>query len=191
MAMADTVVRRRFTVGDYHRMAEVGILRERECEHVELIDGEIVVMTPIGPRHNACVGSATRTLILALGDTAIVLPQGSIRLDLYNEPEPDLVLLRPRADFYASRHGAPRDVLLVIEVSDSSIAYDRDVKGPMYAMSGIGEYWIADLTTNVVWRYWSPAHGVYQHVETHHRGQSIAPHQLPACVVPVDAFLIE
>ena len=76
-------------------------------------------------------------------------------------------------------------------MSDSSIAYDRDVKGPLHAMSGLAEYWIADLTTNVVWCYWSPEHGVYQLVETHHRGQSIAPHQLPACVVPVDAFLIE
>jgi Uma2 family endonuclease len=191
MTMADTVVRRRFTVDDYHRMAQVGILRERECEHVELIDGEIVVMTPIGSRHNACVGSANRALVLTARDTAIVLPQGSIRLDLYNEPEPDLVLLRPRPDFYASRHGTPPDVLLVIEVSDSSIDYDRDVKGPLYAMSGIAEYWIADLKANAVWRYSSPERGVYQRVEAHHRGQSIAPLQLPACVVPVDAFLIE
>jgi Uma2 family endonuclease len=189
--MADAVIRRRFTVEEYHRMAQAGILRERECEHVELIDGEIVVMTPIGPRHNACVSSANRTLVVAAGETAIVLPQGSIRLDMYNEPEPDLVLLRPRPDFYASRHGSPQDVLLVIEVSASSIDYDRDVKGPMYAISGIAEYWIADLNANVVRRYSSPEHGVYQHVETHHRGQSIAPLQLPACVVPVDAFLIE
>jgi Uma2 family endonuclease len=80
---------------------------------------------------------------------------------------------------------------VVIEVSASSIDYDRDVKGTIYATSGIAEHWIADLNANVVWRYSSPDRSAYQQVEVHHRGQSIAPLQLPACVVPVDAFLIE
>jgi len=112
-------------------------------------------------------------------------------LDLYYEPEPDLVLLRPRADFYASRHRGPDDVLLVIEIADSSIEYDRDVKAPIYAISGIPEYWLADLNANVVWRYSSPERGAYQHVEECRRGQSIAPRLLPACVIAVDVLLTE
>jgi hypothetical protein len=187
--MADTVVKRRFTADEYHRMAEAGILRHRE--RVELMDGEIVVMSPIGARHGACVACANRALIRAAGDEAIVLPNGSIRLDLYYEPQPDLVLLRPRADFYASRHAGPGDILLIVEIADSSIGYDRDVKTPAYAVAGIAEYWLADLNANVLWRYSSPARGVFQQVTAHHRGQSIAPLHLPACVVPVDAFLIE
>ena len=92
-------------------MGDAGILTERD--RVELMDGQIVVMTPIGARHNACVSHANRALVRAAGDGAIVLPQGSVRLDLFYEPEPDLVLLRPRDDFYASRHAAPADILLV------------------------------------------------------------------------------
>jgi Uma2 family endonuclease len=186
--MPAMVTKKRFTADEYHRMAEVGILAPRD--RVELIDGEIVVMTPIGSRHNACVSSANRALIYAVGDLAIVQPQGSVRLDLFYEPEPDLALLRPQADFYATRYRTPGDVLLVIEIADSSLAYDRDMKAPIYAMAGIGEYWLADLIANAVWRYSNPERGAYQRVEEYHRGESIAPIQLPTCVVPVDAFLI-
>ena len=186
--MATMVTKKRFTADEYHHMAQVGILAPRD--RVELIDGEIVVMTPIGSRHSACVSSATRALINAVGDLAIIQPQGSVRLDLFYEPEPDLALLRPQADFYATQHRTPGDVLLVIEIADSSVAYDRDIKAPLYAMSGIAEYWIADLNANVVWRYSAPERGAYRRVEEHHRGESIAPLQLPTCVVPVDAFLI-
>ena len=126
------------------------------------------------------------------GTTAIVQPQGSVRLDLFYEPEPDLVLLRPQTDFYASRHREPQ----ATSSSSSRLPtprspYDRDIKAPLYAMAGIAEYWLADLTTNVVWRHSSPGRGMYQRIEECHRGQSIAPLQLPTCVVPVDVFLIE
>ena len=186
--MANTVTRRRFTADEYQRMVQVGILPKRG---VELIDGEILVMTPLGNRHVACVGHATRALVRAAGDDAIVQPQGPVRLDLSYEPEPDLVLLRPRADFYASRHRGPGDVLLIIEVADSSLDYDRDVKGPAYATAGIPEYWLADLNANVVWRYLSPERGAYRNVEPYRRGQTIAPHLLPSCVVAVDVLLTE
>jgi Uma2 family endonuclease len=189
MAMAGTVIKKRFTADDYYRMAEVGILAPRE--RVELIDGEIVAMTPIGSRHGACVSSALRSLIRAAGDDAIAWPQNPVRLDLYSEPQPDVALLRRRTDFYASHHPGPADVLVIVEIADSSIDYDRDVKAPIYARFGIPEYWLADLRSNVVWRYSSPERGVYQRVEECLRGQAIAPLQLPACVVPVDAFLIE
>jgi Uma2 family endonuclease len=114
-----------------------------------------------------------------------------VRLDLHYEPEPDLVLLRPRADFYASRHAGPADILLVVEIAESSIEYDRDIKAPAYAAADIAEYWLADLDANVVWRYSSPARGVYQKVDQYRRGESIAPLLLPGCVIAVDVLLTE
>ena len=187
--MVEAVTRKRFTVHEYHRMGDAGILTERD--RVELMDGQIVVMTPIGPRHNACVSHANRALVRAAGDGAIVLPQGSVRLDLFYEPEPDLVLLRPRDDFYASRHAGPADILLVVEIAESSIEYDRNVKAPVYAAAGIAEYWLADLNANMVWRYSSPVGGTYQSIEQHRRGESIAPLLLPGCVIAVDVLLTE
>ena len=135
--MAGAVIKKRFTADEYQRMGQVGILSDRD--RVELIDGEVVAMTPIGPRHNACVNHATRALVRAAGDDAIVQSQGSVRLDPYHEPEPDLVLLRPRTDFYASRLPGPDDIFLIIEIADSSIEYDRDVKARVYAAAGITE----------------------------------------------------
>jgi Uma2 family endonuclease len=187
--MATSVTRKRFTADEYQRMGQVGILREGD--RVELIDGEIVAMTPIGTRHNASVARANRALVRAAGDDAIVLPQGSVRLDLYSEPQPDLVLLRPQSDFYASRHAGPGDIFLVIEIADSSIRYDQDVKAPLYAGVGIPEYWLIDLTADVVWRYSSPDQDTYRRVEQYHRGQSMAPMLLSTCVVDVDVFLTE
>ena len=187
--MASVVTRKRFTADEYQRMGEVGILSEDD--RVELIDGEIVAMTPIGTRHNACVNRANRALVRAAADDAIVQSQGSVRLDFYSEPQPDLVLLRPQADFYASRPAGPDDILLVIEIAQSSIRYDRDVKAPFYATAGIVEYWLVDLNTNVVWRYSSPEQGTYGSVEQYRRGQSIAPALLPACVIDVDVLLTE
>jgi Uma2 family endonuclease len=187
--MGVMVTKKRFTADEYQRMGRVGILTQ--ADRVELIDGEVVAMTPIGARHNACVNHAARALMRAVGDDAIVQSQGSVRLDPYSEPEPDLILLRSRPDFYASHLPGTDDILLVVEVSDASIDYDRDVKGPAYAAAGIPEYWLADLNTNVVRRYSSPDRGVYQRVEECRRGQSIAPRLLPTCVVGVDVFLIE
>lgn len=108
------IARHRFDVDEYHRMAEAGILARGD--RVELIDGEIVAMTPIGPRHNAAVNRANRALVGAVGDLAIVQVQGSVRLDRSHEPQPDLLLLCPAPDFYASRLPGPADVLLVIEI---------------------------------------------------------------------------
>lgn len=187
--MAVALQKRRFTADEYQRMVQVGILHEDD--RVELIDGEIVAMSGIGTRHNACAASGTRAFVRAAADDAIVLPQGSVRLDLFYEPEPDLVLLKPRPDFYASRHAAPADILLIVEIAESSLEYDRDVKARIYADFGISEYWIADLTANVVWRFTVPMGGAYQDIERHRRGESIAPALLSACVIAVDALLIE
>jgi Uma2 family endonuclease len=186
--MPAALTRRRFTADEYQQMGRAGILRE--ADRVELIDGEIVAMSPIGPRHSACVGSATRALVRAAGDDAIVLPQGSVRLGLHHEPQSDLVLLRPRADFYASRHAGPDDILLVIEIADSSLEYDQDVKARVYAASRVPEYWLADLRAGVVWRHSLPEQAGYQRIEPRRRGESMSPLLLPSCAIDVDALLI-
>jgi len=187
--MSIAAEKRRFTADEYQRMGEAGIF----CpdDRVELIDGEVVVMSPIGPRHNACVGSANQSLVRAAGDAAIVLPQGSVRLDFHSEPQPDLVLLKPRADFYASRHAGPADILLVVEIAASSIEYDREVKARVYAKAGVPEYWLVDLNANVVSRYSLPNDGVFRNLEQHRPGESIAPGLLTSCVISVSALLPE
>ena len=183
------VTRRRFTADDYQRMGQAGILSEDD--RVELIDGEVVAMTPIGPRHNAAVNRANRALVTGVGEQAIVQVQGSVRLGRYHEPQPDLVLLRPQADFYASRLPGPEDILLIVEIAESSIEFDRQVKARLYAESGIREYWLADLNVNLLFCYSIPQNGAYRDLTQRHRGQAIAPMMLPECTIPVDVLLIE
>ncbi len=183
------LTKRRFDVDDYHRMAQAGILSEDD--RVELVDGVIVTMTPIGPRHNAAVDRATRALVTAVGDGAIVQVQGAVRLDRFRELQPDLVLLRPQADFYASRLPGSGDILLVIEVAESSLQYDGEVKGRISAQAGIPKYWLVDLDARVVACHTAPSGGVYQEVRRVGPGESIAPQALPGCPIAVDALLAE
>ena len=170
-------------------MGQTGILSEDD--RVELIDGEVVALTPIGSRHNAAVNRANRAMVMAVGDQAIVQVQGSVRLDMYHEPQPDLVLLQPRTDFYASQLPSPPDILLVVEIAESSLDYDRETKARIYAESGIREYWLADLTAQQVSCYSAPQGASYVTVRHHQRGDGIAPLALPDCVVPVDALLAQ
>ncbi len=175
------VSRRRFTVDDYHRMGDAGILSP--SDRVELIDGQIIAKPVIGPRHGASVDRTTRALVTAVDTSAIVRVQGAVRLDLFHEPEPDIVLLRPRSDFYSSAHPGPSDILLVIEFAESSIDYDRDVKSRVYAKAGVVEYWLVDLNEDVVQVHTDPATAMYLSVASCHRGQSLVPRRLPACVI--------
>ena len=139
--MAVEVSRRRFTADEYLAMGDAGILRDDD--RVELIDGDIVAMTPIGRRHVAVVNRLTRLFVARLGDGAIVQPQGSLRLDFSTEPQPDLAVLRHRDDFYETgSRPAPDDILLLIEVADTSLRYDLTTKAALYARHGIGEYWV-------------------------------------------------
>jgi len=188
-SMAIAITKRRFTADEFVRMGEAGILRRED--RVELIDGEIVTKMTIGPRHAACVDRATRLLVTGAGDSAIVRVQGAVRVNLFSQPEPDLVLLRPRADFYVSGHPGPTDILLIIEVAESSIHIDREVKAPLYARNGVHEYWIADLNENVLNRYLLPERGTYRSEQCFSRGQSLAPELLPNCVVSIDDLLPE
>ncbi len=135
--------RYRFTVEDYHKMAEVDILGEDD--RVELIDGEIIEMAPIGRLHAVCVVRLTDLFGETLRRRAIVWAQNPIGLGERSEPQPDLALLRWRPNFYADADPRPEDVLLIIEVADTSLAYDRDIKVPLYARAGIPEVWLVDL----------------------------------------------
>src|SRR5437867_2452059 len=154
------ITKRLFDVDDYHRMAQAGILSEDD--RVELIDGEIVAMTPIGPRHNAAVNRATRALVTIVGDQAIVQVQGSVRLDRFREPQPDLALLRPQPDFYALRLPGPSDIFLIIEIAEASLRYDREVKARIYGQAGVQEYWLVDLDDRSVSCFTDPQSGSYQ-----------------------------
>ena len=149
-----------FTVGEYYRMAEANILTEED--RVELIAGQIVAMSPIGSRHAACVKRLNLLLGKMIGDSILLGVQDPIALDAYSEPEPDLVLLRPRADFYAAAHPAAGDVLLAIEVADTSASYDREVKVPLYAQAGIPEVWLIDLQQGRIEVYARPQGNAYQ-----------------------------
>jgi len=187
--MAGDVGRRRFSVDEYQRMGDAGIFSD--TDRVELIDGEILTMSPIGPRHSAVVDRVNRSLVLAAGTRAIVRVQGPIRLDGFTEPEPDLVLLRPRDDFYRGGHPLPPDILLVIEIAESSLRYDREVKAALYARAGIVEYWLADHVSGVVACHTGPEHGVYREVTVNGRGQSLSPRYLSECTVAVDDLLAD
>ncbi|HEC11985.1 MAG TPA: Uma2 family endonuclease [Acidiferrobacteraceae bacterium] len=160
----DVIRRHRYTVEDYHRMATAGILRQDQ--RVELIKGEIIDMTPIGSRHAATVRQLAKILVNTAGDRAIVSVQSPIELDDLSEPEPDLALLRPQADFYARGHPRPADILLIIEVADNSLIFDRDVKIPLYARQGIAEVWLFDLGTTKLTVYRNPSKGGYGKVKT-------------------------
>src|SRR5262249_53336494 len=133
------------TVEEYHRMAEIGLLNEDS--RVELIEGEIIDRAPIGISHNCVVDRLNRWLVMAAGEQGIVRVQGSFRLSNITEPQPDVILLKPREDFYASKLAAGEDTLLVVEVSDTTLRYDRDIKVPLYGRHGIPEVWIVDLET--------------------------------------------
>ncbi|HEY1308290.1 MAG TPA: Uma2 family endonuclease [Vicinamibacterales bacterium] len=185
--MSVAVSRRRFTVDDYQRMEEAGILRAED--RVELIDGEIVTKMTAGPRHSASLDRAARSFITKVGESAIVRVQGPVRLDLYNLPEPDLAVLRPRADFYVSNHPGPVDIMLVVEVAESSIDYDRETKASLYARANVPEYWLVDLNDKVLLRYSSPRGGAYQSLHRHQRGEALAPQMLPECVVSTDDLI--
>jgi Uma2 family endonuclease len=181
--------RRRFSIEEYHRMGEAGILGREE--RVELIDGEIVVMSPIGNRHMGCVDILTELLVQGLVPRAIVRVQGSVRLMNRSEPQPDIALLRRRADFYTTAPATADEVLTLIEVIDTSAAYDRGFKRDFYARSGIAELWLVDLNLEQVEVYRKPSARGYKEARIAARGESVSPEAFPDFVLGVDAILGE
>jgi Uma2 family endonuclease len=162
----------RLNVSQYHQMSEVGIFSEND--KVELINGEIIEMSPIGRRHAACVDRINRLFSNILGMKVIVRVQNPIILNNLSEPEPDIALLQPRADFYESGHPQPQDIFLLIEVADSSLEYDRDVKIPLYASSGITEVWLVDIYEQVIIVYRYPSENGYSDIQKLSRGEKMS-----------------
>lgn len=186
-ALAPTRIPRRFTVAEYYRMAEVGILHH--TERMELIDGEIVNMAPIGSRHAGCVHKISHLFRNYEGNLVIVGIQSPVQLGEHSEPEPDVALLRARSDFYTDAHPGPADVLLLVEVSDTTLNYDRNVKVPLYARSGIPEIWLVNLEEDCIEVYSNPAAAGYRQSTIVHRGEQIAPTALPGLELNGDDIL--
>ncbi len=173
----------RFTVAEYHRIAEVGILGEDS--RVELIRGQIVDKAPIGPPHLGMVNRLTRLLPGVLAGRGILSVHNPVRLDDGSEPEPDVVVLKPRADDYATATPCPPDVLLLIEVADTSLDDDRGIKLPLYAENGIAECWIVNLIDRVVEVYRQPRNGRYADDRRLGPGEILGIELLPGVALPV------
>ena len=170
--------RRRFSVDEYHRLGESGIIGPDE--RVELIEGEIIEMTPIGRDHASVVDRLTMLFARRAGDRAHVRVQGPVTLRaLASEPQPDLLLLRPQPDYYRSGHPEPPHVLLAVEVMESSVAYDRRRKLPLYARAGFPEVWLVDVNVDVTSVYRGPTPAGYREERTVRQDDAIAPLALP------------
>lgn len=186
--MAVRLVRRRFTVDEYYRMAEAGILDEDD--RVELLEGEIVEMTPIGSRHAAHVDHLTRLWLSRVHDRAIVRVQHPVRLSEQTELQPDLALVRPRTDRYTTSHPGPDDVLLLVEVAQATRERDHREKLPLYARYGIGEVRVVDLQRRGVDVYRTPAPDGDQSVQRTAGGDVLPVEALPDLAFQAQDLLI-
>ena len=179
--------RLKFTTEQYHQMGESGILTPRD--RVELIEGEIVQMSPIGRKHAACVDTLMELFVMTLSSKARVRAQNPIQLGDFSEPEPDFAILRKRADIYLEGHPKPQDILALVEVSDSTIDYDRAEKAPLYARAGIQELWIVDLNELTIEVYRVPAPDGYKDVRVLQKGQPLAFQAFPEAVFTTEQLL--
>lgn len=159
-----------WTVSDYHKLAEIGLLSEKR---VELISGEIIDMSPVGKLHAATVKAIAKLLWDKIGDQAVVSVQDPIIINELSEPEPDLAILKPKENFYADQLPKASDVLLIIEVADTTLAKDRQVKIPLYSEAQIPEYWIINLTDKVLERYTEPKEGDFALRRLYRKGDTL------------------
>lgn len=185
--MSVQIARHSFTVAEYERMGEAGVLSPDD--RVELIEGEIIEMSPIGERHAACVARLTYILTLRLQGRAVIWAQNPLRLNDYSEPQPDVAVLRQRDDFYAQAHPTPADVLLLIEVSDTTLDYDRQIKTPLYARAGVPEVWLVNLADERVETYADPSGGAYQQTGHASRGEEVEARGVAALRLSVTEIL--
>jgi Uma2 family endonuclease len=181
------IARRQFSVAEYHRMRDAGIFAADD--RLELLDGEILLMSPIEPLHAAIVRRLNLHLRQALGDHYIISVQDPIHLSDLSEPQPDLAVLTYRADYYSSAHPQPGEIELLIEVADTSLEYDRLSKLPRYAESGIPEVWIVNIAHQQIEQYNDPANGAYRTKQTWTHGQVITSIQLPSISLTCDQVL--
>ena len=178
---------RKFTVEEYYRMAESGILHPDE--RVELIDGEVIVMAPIGPLHNSGSDRFTYHFGQRNRGRFIIRSQGSVRISAGSEPQPDVALLRFRDDFYAHLQPGPDDILLVVEISNTSLTYDREVKVNLYAQANIPETWIMNLVDDCIETFTGPGPDGYANHTIYRRGDTISPSALPDVEFAVEDLL--
>ncbi|MFM7885834.1 MAG: Uma2 family endonuclease [Pseudanabaena sp.] len=177
----------RFTVQQYHLMHESGVFAEGD--RYELINGEIREMSPIGIKHAVCVAKTARLFQIKLGDQVFVWVQNPIILKNHSEPQPDLVILKWRDDFYASALPTPEDILLIIEVADSTIAYDRDVKRLLYAANGIPEMWLFDLNQQIIEGSSQPSASGYKRSQRYEQGDTLSLLAFPDVIFNWEALM--
>ncbi|WP_017317325.1 Uma2 family endonuclease [Mastigocladopsis repens] len=185
--MSVQLLRRKFTVEQYHKMAESGILAKDD--RVELIRGEIIEMSPIGTKHAACVNRLVNLLIQRLGKRIILAPQNPVILNNNSEPQPDVTLLQPREDFYENAHPQPTDIFLLIEVADTTVKYDLEVKIPLYAEEKITEVWLVDINEQSVEVFREPTTEGYRNVSKLKRGNSLSIQAFSDVMITVDEIL--
>jgi Uma2 family endonuclease len=176
-----------FSVDDYEALGQIGFFGHDR--RLELIDGEIYEMTPIGPDHGGCVMVLTSLFGSRLGGRATVSVQGAVVLGNFSEPQPDLMVLAGQPERYRHRHPRAEDVVLLIEVSDSTLRFDRKVTLPVYAKEGVTEVWIVDLKGKAVEIHRQPGPAGYGVTERRRRGETLTPEALPDLVVTVDEIL--
>lgn len=175
--MSMPLTKKLITVEEYARMGEAGIYTEDD--RVELIEGEVLTMAAVGKRHMACVKRLARIFSRLPEEDLIFSVQDPIRMNDLSDPQPDLALLRFREDYYEGRNLTASDTLLIVEVSDSTLTFDREVKLPLYARAGIPEAWIVDLNTDTVWVFSQPEEGECRSIQTYRRGDTVASATLP------------
>ena len=185
--MSAQLERWHFNVDQYYRLAEVGVLKPDD--RVELIEGEIVKMSPIGSPHAACVTRTNRLFQNTFAQRAVIWVQNPVRLSDFSEPVPDVALLKPRDDFYAEHLPTAEDVLLVIEVSDSTILSDRNVKMPLYARAGIPEAWLVNLPKKIIEVYYDLVDGRYQECSKFKRGEVLVSPTVPSLSLKVSEII--
>ncbi|MFN8525534.1 MAG: Uma2 family endonuclease [Chloroflexota bacterium] len=185
--MAIDLDRYQFTTADYHRMTEAGILAEDD--RVELIRGEILRMSPVGSRHASSVNELSAQFHEQLGRRVIVSVQNPVQLGSRDEPQPDVAILIARPGRYADALPTAADVLLLVEVADTSVGIDRGVKAPLYAASGIPELWIVDLNRGAVLAYTEPGASGYGSTRIYQRGETLSPLTFPDAMIAVSDVL--
>jgi Uma2 family endonuclease len=181
-------VRHKLSVSDYYRMGDAGILHEDD--RIELIEGELIDMAPIGSFHATAVNRIMRQIHNAVSEPYVISGQNPLRLSDLTEPQPDGMILKPRDNDYADAHPGPEDVIVLIEVSDSSLEYDKKVKVPLYARHGVQEMWLFDLNGQRLERYTQPNETGYGHCETLDKTGKISPTALPDVVIELSRILV-